>query len=287
MLTNHEHRLYSNQSQVWVGKYRNLKNISHWHFDHELVVCHKGSSSILIDQNRYELKEGQCLFIRGQSIHSIDSDENSTLYVALFSEKLLSCILDVYALKQPIFVDKYEVSQILQQIRKCDFERGLFYDQKINCLIQELLIDIFQHEPIMADTYRQSPAIGRYKQLLYDIDLYINEYSFEKGADFMNMSEAYFSRFFKKMAGMTFSQYLNHIRINKAIDLIKQGDHTMAEISSECGFDTIRNFNRVFKTITGTTPKQIPKDYVMHLRSNSDNSIVFDPTISTTELIIE
>ena len=86
---------------------------------------------------------------------------------------------------------------------------------------------------------------------------------------------------------MTFSQYLNHIRINKAIDLIKQGDLTMTEISSECGFDTIRNFNRVFKQITGSTPKQIPKDYVMHLRSNSDNSIHFDPTISTTELIIE
>ena len=287
MLANHEHRLYSNKSLVWVGKYRNLRNISHWHFDHELVYCVSGTSTILIDQNIYLLNQGDCLFIRGSSIHSIEAQDDAVLYVALFSEKLLSNILDVYRLAQPLFTDRYNVSKTLEKIRKCDFERDLFYDEKINCLISNLVIDIFTHEEIVREAYNQTPTTKRYKDLLYDIDLNISDYSFSRGAEYMHMSQAYFSRFFKKMSGMTFSQYLNHIRINKAIDLIKENEHTMAEISAQCGFDTIRNFNRVFKAITAYAPKEIPKNYIMRLRSNSDNSSEFDPTISSSELISE
>ena len=48
MLANHEHRIYPDHSLVWVGKYRNLKNISHWQkpgneYDgncHELRFCY-------------------------------------------------------------------------------------------------------------------------------------------------------------------------------------------------------------------------------------------------------
>ena len=89
------------------------------------------------------------------------------------------------------------------------------------------------------------------KNLLYDIDENVENYSFEKAVSYMHMSDAYFSRFFKKISGMTFSQYLNHIRVNKAIDLIRSGEQSMTEISRLCGFDTIRNFNRVFRQITG------------------------------------
>ena len=55
---------------------------------------------------------------------------------------------------------------------------------------------------------------------------------------------------------MTFSMYLNHIRVNKAIDLIQNTDLSMTEIAMNCGFETIRNFNRVFKEIMGCTPSE-------------------------------
>ena len=103
----------------------------------------------------------------------------------------------------------------------------------------------------------------------------------------MNMSEAYFSRFFKKISGMTFSVYLNHIRVNKAIDLIQHRDMSMTEISMGCGFETIRTFNRVFRQITGYSPRELPEGYVLNLRSNSSNISDFDPTITSSELVME
>ena len=287
MLANHEHRIYSDNAKVWVGRYRNLRNISHWHFDHELVVSETGRATIIVNQTAYTIDKGQCLYIHGQAIHSIDADNDTTLYVALFSEKLLERITDSYCLLAPLFNDTYQALETLKAIRKTDFERGLFYDEKCNNMMRQLITEIFTHEEITAHSFSQSKAMENYKNLLYDIDEHIEEYSFERGAEFMHMSDAYFSRFFKKNAGMTFSEYLNHIRINKAIDLLHEQKYPVTEISSLCGFDTIRNFNRVFRNITGYAPKQLPKNYILHLRSNSDNNAVFDPTISTSELMIE
>ena len=285
MLANHEHRVYPDHSLVWVGKYRNLKNISHWHFDHEIVCCESGSAAVLIDQKTYILDSGSCLFIRGQSVHSITSDPDTTLYVALFSEKLLPRITDEYCLNDPLFVDHYDVLTALKKIRRLDFDRTRFYDEKINSLMQQIVIDIFSNEEVRKDRYTQSKVIRQYKDLLYDIDENISDYSFERGAVYMNMSDAYFSRFFKKMSGLTFSQYLNHIRVNKAIDLIREKEYHMTQIASLCGFDTIRNFNRVFHQITGYSPRRIPDDYILNLRSNSNNSSSFDPTLSVSELM--
>lgn len=287
MSAKHEYRLYANRSLVWVGKYRNLKNISHWHYDHELVVCESGEALIHLDQNQYTLKKGECVFLRGQSIHSIISSFDSILYVALFSEKLIPDITDSYQLASPLFADTFDVRKTLMEIRRCDFERGRFYDLRNNALMEGLITKIFSALEILKEDIIQSKVTRKYKDLLYDMDENVRDYDFLKAVNYMNMSEAYFSRFFKKVSGMTFSQYLNHIRVNKAIDLIRQGKLSITRISAECGFDTIRNFNRVFKQITSYSPKKLPEGYVLSLRSNSHNDLSFDPTAISSELMIE
>ncbi|MBQ1482867.1 MAG: helix-turn-helix transcriptional regulator [Erysipelotrichaceae bacterium] len=287
MSINHEYRIYANKALVWVGRYRNLKNISHWHYDHELVVSEKGEALIHLDQNQYLLKQGECIFLRGQSLHSIISSSDSILYVALFSEKLVPEITDSYCLNEPLFTDKYGVLKTLREIRKSDFERHPFYDTRNNALMSGLIAGIFSQIPIRKQNITQSKVTQQYKNLLYDMDENVRDYSFTRAVGYMHMSEAYFSRFFKKVSGMTFSQYLNHIRVNKAIDLIRQGTMPITEIADECGFDTIRNFNRVFKQITSYTPRTLPEGYVLALRSNSHNDLSFDPTGLSSELMIE
>ena len=59
----------------------------------------------------------------------------------------------------------------------------------------------------------------------------------------------------------------------------------MTEIAMSCGFDTIRNFNRVFRQITGYSPRELPDGYILNLRSNSGNDPDFDPTTKTSELM--
>ena len=287
MLANHEHRIYPDHCLVWVGKYRNLKNISHWHFDHELAACESGEALISLNQATYTLKKGQCIYLRGQSVHSILSAPGTTLYVSLFSDDLLRRITDNYCLVNPVFTDELRVSETLERIRTDGFKKERFYGEISNALMQQLIAEIFSGLEIKEEAVSTSAATERYKKLLYDIDENAGEYNFSKAVEYMNMSEAYFSRFFKKISGMTFSMYLNHIRVNKAIDLIQNTEMSMTEIAMNCGFETIRNFNRVFKQITGYSPRELPDGYVLNLRSNSGNDSEFDPTISTSELMVE
>ena len=152
---------------------------------------------------------------------------------------------------------------------------------------EQLIAGIFSVLEIQESAVSTSEATERYKKLLYDIDEHAEDYSFSRAVEYMNMSEAYFSRFFKRVSGMTFSMYLNHIRVNKALDLLRDRNMTMTEIAMHCGFDTIRNFNRVFKQITGYAPRELPDGYILNLRSNSGNDSDFDPTITTSELMTE
>ena len=287
MLANHEHRIYPDHSLVWVGKYRNLKNISHWHFDHEIAVCETGEALISLDRETYTLQKGQCIFLRGQSVHSIISAPGTTLYVSLFSEELVRRITDNYCLDSPIFTDDFHVLETLEIIRKACIKRERFYDELSNALMQKMIAEVFSSLEIQAAAVSTSAATERYKKLLYDIDENAENYSFSRAVTYMNMSEAYFSRFFKRISGMTFSMYLNHIRVNKAIDLIRDSNMSMTEIAMNCGFDTIRNFNRVFKQITGYAPRELPDGYILNLRSNSGNDSGFDPTLNTSELMAE
>ena len=287
MLANHEHRVYPDHSLVWVGKYRNLKNISHWHFDHEIAVCESGEALISLNQETYTLRKGQCIYLRGQSVHSILSAPGTTLYVSLFSDDLIRRITDNYCLAHPVFTDNFRVLETLERIRAAGFKKERFYDEISNALIQQLIAGIFSVLEIQESAVSTSEATERYKKLLYDIDEHAEDYSFSRAVEYMNMSEAYFSRFFKKISGMTFSMYLNHIRVNKAIDLIRSRNMSMTDIAMNCGFETIRNFNRVFKQITGYSPRELPDGYVLNLRSNSGNDTDFDPTITTSELMVE
>lgn len=287
MLANHERRVYPDHALVWVGKYRNLKNISHWHFDHEIVACEHGEALISLDQETFTLRKGQCIYMRGQSVHSILSAPDTTLYVSLFSDDLIRRITDNYCLSSPVFTDTLHALDTFKRIRRAGMQRGRFYDEASNAMMQQLIAEIFSVLEIQKTVVTTSAATERYKKLLYEIDEHVESYTFSTAVEYMNMSEAYFSRFFKRISGMTFSIYLNHIRVNKAIDLIRKRDMSMTEIAMHCGFDTIRSFNRVFKQITGYSPRELPDNYILNLRSNSGNASDFDPTLTTSELMTE
>ncbi len=97
--------------------------------------------------------------------------------------------------------------------------------------------------------------------LLTLIDEEFEFFTLDKASEFMNMNTAYFSRLFHKLMGMTFTQYLNYIKVLNAVNLLQSNANiTVTEVSERCGFDTIRNFNRIFKIFTGYTPKNLPKN---------------------------
>jgi AraC-like DNA-binding protein len=278
---------YQNDARVWAGQYRNSHNLPHWHHDCEVLFIERGSLNIFCNQQSYLLKEGQIFYIDSEQVHYMHAVTPDTLTTVIvfdydivkpFTEKkMLSCPL--------IEQDNYQIDSLYQALLKELSGKQAGGNFVSSILVQLLVVNIFRNEEL---TERVHPLSNtqKFQSLLLDIDKNYDFYTLDTAADFMQMNAAYFSRLFHKQMGMTFSKYLNYIKIEHAIDLLKESpDIPFTDIATRCGFDTIRNFNRVFKELTGFTPRSMPKDYVLKDNLSPLNFEQNDPTLKECVLL--
>lgn len=76
------------------------------------------------------------------------------------------------------------------------------------------------------------------------------------------MPEASFSRFIKQRTGYSFIESLNEIRLGHVSRMLIDTTESVAEIAFKCGFNNMSNFNRIFKTKKGHTPKEFRESYI-------------------------
>ena len=82
-------------------------------------------------------------------------------------------------------------------------------------------------------------------------------------ASLVGMAPTAFSRFFKLRTGKSISDYIIDVRLGHASRLLVDSTTSIAEISYDCGFNNISNFNRIFKKKKGHSPK-IFRDLYQH-----------------------
>ena len=75
-----------------------------------------------------------------------------------------------------------------------------------------------------------------------------------------NLSECYFSTKFRESTGLSFTHYVATARVEEAKKLLVSPCIRISEIAYEVGFQSLTNFNRVFKTIAGFSPTQYRQD---------------------------
>ena len=88
---------------------------------------------------------------------------------------------------------------------------------------------------------------------------YQNSITLAEAAALVNMSNSYFSRFFRKATGNRFSDFVNRIRISKACELLAQTDQYITTICYNVGFNNVANFNRRFFDHKQVTPSDYRK----------------------------
>jgi AraC-like DNA-binding protein len=103
------------------------------------------------------------------------------------------------------------------------------------------------------------PLSGIQRALLYIEAKFNDPLSLSQVAREAIMSISCFERHLKKQTGMTFTAIVNAQRVAKAKEMIKKEDFSMLQIALVCGFGNQSHFNRVFRKITGTTPKEYRK----------------------------
>lgn len=80
-------------------------------------------------------------------------------------------------------------------------------------------------------------------------------------ADLVNLTEAAFCRYFKRMTRLTFTQFLNQYRISQAQKLLLT-DHNVTEACYATGFESVSYFNRIFRKVAGENPLQFKRRHV-------------------------
>lgn len=80
-------------------------------------------------------------------------------------------------------------------------------------------------------------------------------------AEYLRINPAYLSRSFKTETGMTFTDYVNHRKIEEAAGLLSYSEYTDLEISSLLCFSSQSYFIKIFKKFIGITPKEYKKKY--------------------------
>lgn len=98
----------------------------------------------------------------------------------------------------------------------------------------------------------ESPAVARARA--YIGDKFAEEISLGEVSQVVNMSAFYFCKTFKKATGMTFTEYLARVRIEKVKNLLLNPHKRVSEAAYEAGFQSLSQFNRVFRRIAGESP---------------------------------
>lgn len=85
--------------------------------------------------------------------------------------------------------------------------------------------------------------------------------SLKEIAEGLQIHPSYVSREFSKyFSNLSFGEYIRKLRIEKAIDLLANPNHTLAEITYLTGFSDQSHFNRIFKAHTGQNPSHYRKN---------------------------
>ena len=86
---------------------------------------------------------------------------------------------------------------------------------------------------------------------------FIEKITLQEVSVLAGLTPNYFCALFKQVSGMTLSDYISAKRIDKAIHLLTNETATnIIDIATACGYNSTANFNKAFKRITGTTPRE-------------------------------
>lgn len=99
----------------------------------------------------------------------------------------------------------------------------------------------------------------KYYDRLRRLDTYIQDHFEEKislndAAEVVALERSYFCRYFHEKVGLSFTQYMQRVRLGNCIDILLEGDSSITEACYQSGFGDLRHFERTFRKWTDLSP---------------------------------
>ena len=249
---------------------------THYYNAYEIYFLISGTRRQLVDHSIHDIKRGDLILIPKGVIHKTTPlDKNShTRYVINFSDEFavpLEQFLGPDVLVQTfthvkLSVPEHRFDYVLSLFDKMNDEYNAAASDNFSAaLIRGYMAELFAficrtNRSLATAESIESERIGAILEpSIQQAAQYISEHfrediSLADVAAQAYMSGSYFSRKFKKITGLNFSEYLTSTRIKAADDLLLQTSLSIAEIAASCGFGDANYFGDIFKKHKGMSP---------------------------------
>ena len=256
---------------------------AHWHNAAEFTIVYKSGVKYKIGDNLYEPSIGDILLVWPRELHEIVyMPRNGSMFIQ-FASSLIENNTDLAAASG--FINKCHIISKRKNRELCDKLTGLilevqelyrakqhFTETRCKLLIYQILILIGEY---VMEERREQIGNENFSDRSWDYIRYslnfISEHSSEdiseaRVASEIGLSQYYFSKLFNAYTEMSFPDYLSGIRVQNAINLLVNEKLSITECAFMAGFQSTTRFNKVFREITGTTPREYRK---LHTRSHN------------------
>ncbi|MDQ0114105.1 AraC-like DNA-binding protein [Paenibacillus harenae] len=214
-----------------------------------------GKAKFACDESEYTLQKSDVFYAgKNMNLDVFILEEPFEYYIILFSVQQDASCLEGQPFRSHYTVHPEDPINLFQKI---DSMYGTW--NKPGALSKLYVKALFYH--FIHDLFQQAHLKGSSAGLIERSILYMNEnfrenLSLHSLSQFIGSSPGYFSNLFKKQTGISPIEFLTHIRINKAKELLLLSDAALREIANHVGYSDVYYFNRIFKKYTGMPPGQ-------------------------------
>lgn len=250
----------------------------HWHYYSEIIYMTKGSVTIICNNKKSVLKEGDLCYIYPLQLHEfLEAGDAEVQYAVLKFDIHTINIPQAYISKfYDIFIRRTQENDFCmiidgKRLNRADIdflisrtireytEKNDFYALQVQADIYTLLIEFARktEKEIIASKEDHTDTDFSFYHILEYIDTHSGEpLEIHELAEMCHMSYSHFAKLFRENYGRSCKEYITYIRLNKAQDLLFHTDYDLNYIAQETGFFDCSHFIRTYKKWKGITPKQ-------------------------------
>lgn len=224
-----------------------------------------------ISGENIQIKSGEFYFCNSEEIHitsAPDKDKVIKYIVVLLSNEYMRSFCDQidriqFKIKEE---SRGKISDMLRQLVSI-MESGDEYKLlKVNAvfmniyhlLLTECAVEKKNLLPInMPDNFAYAKTIIEYIGCNYTENINLKDM-----ADLVGLTSSYFSKYFKNITGTNFTQYLNSVRLEHALNEMLFKGQTVTKAAMNNGFPNVKSFIEICKKIYGCTPMEYKKQKI-------------------------
>lgn len=256
-----------------------LKSPFHYHPEFELVFIKEGYGSRIIGDKIESFSAGDMVFLGSNLPHVWQNDDifykgsnslRAKSIVLYFNKDIFSS--GFYQLQETIKINDFflragrgikikgqTMEMVAERMEKLVDTRG--FDRIIGMMEILHILSLSKDVEYIANELYQGSTMQSRCDRLSEVYAYISnnfyqDITLESIARVANLTPPSFCRLFKQQTNKHFIEYLNEVRISNACKFLMQSNLNISEVAFECGYKTISNFNKIFKKITGSSPKE-------------------------------